>query len=239
MSQLTALVPGSVCAAAVSRPWPDDVDGQVRCIDEGTRALGLAHCCPPRAGEAHDPDEVAAGLDRTPGARPVLGIIEGPVSVSFAAGRGGGRADDVQDLLDDASDWAADRLRALSACGVRRVVIVEDAVPVPVDDDAIEAHRPLLNAAGHLRIDLVLVSTGLDAVEPLGYRCWASERSCSPGIGFLPAEEFESVAALDRWLDQSPAGNPDEVVTAPLAEGVSPDLVRHAARTVALGVARP
>lgn len=54
MSRLTALVPGPVCAAALSRDWPEDVDGQVRCIDEGTRALGLAWCCPCWSPDAED-----------------------------------------------------------------------------------------------------------------------------------------------------------------------------------------
>ena len=47
VSRLTALVPGPVCAAALGREWPDDLDGRVRCLDEGTRALGLAYCCAP------------------------------------------------------------------------------------------------------------------------------------------------------------------------------------------------
>ncbi len=54
MSRLTALVPGAVCAAALGRAWPEDLDGQVRCIDEGTRSLGLAHCCAPWSPEAED-----------------------------------------------------------------------------------------------------------------------------------------------------------------------------------------
>ena len=51
---MTALVPGAVCAAAVGRNWPYSLDEQVRCIDEGTRALGLAHCCAPWSIEAED-----------------------------------------------------------------------------------------------------------------------------------------------------------------------------------------
>ena len=54
MSRLTALVPAEVCAGALGRAWPDDVDGQVRCIDEGTRALGLAYCCSPWSEDAED-----------------------------------------------------------------------------------------------------------------------------------------------------------------------------------------
>ena len=51
---MTALVPPEVCARALGRAWPDSIDDQVRCIDEGTRALGLAYCCPPWSTDAED-----------------------------------------------------------------------------------------------------------------------------------------------------------------------------------------
>ena len=54
MTRLTALVAGSVYAAALGRARPDDRDGRVRCIDEGTRALGLQVCCAPWSPEAED-----------------------------------------------------------------------------------------------------------------------------------------------------------------------------------------
>lgn len=54
MTRLTALVPGAVCAAALGRAWPDGVDDQVRCIDEGTRSLGLPYCCAPWSVESED-----------------------------------------------------------------------------------------------------------------------------------------------------------------------------------------
>ena len=54
MSRLTALVPGALCAAALGRQWPGDLDGQIRCIDEGTRSLGLAYCCAPWSPESED-----------------------------------------------------------------------------------------------------------------------------------------------------------------------------------------
>ncbi len=54
MSRLTALTPGSVYAAALGRAWPDDLDGRVRCIDEGSRALGLQVCCAPWSTQAED-----------------------------------------------------------------------------------------------------------------------------------------------------------------------------------------
>lgn len=239
MSRLTALVPAAVCAKALGRAWPEDLDGQVRCIDEGSRALGLAFCCAPGPHESQDPGAVAAGLVCTPGALPVLGVVTGPLSASLAAGVSG--SDEVQDRLDDASDDAVDMIRALGARGVRRVAVVEDANSPRGSDDAVaESHRPLLNAAAHLRIDLVLVADGLDDATSLGYDCWVSGRGCSPGLGFLPAEGFDSAAALERWLGRTrAAGDLREVITAPLDVGVSPDLVRQASHVLAQVVAHP
>ena len=231
MTRLTALVPPVVCAAAVGRTWPEDIDGQVRGIDEGSRALGLAFCCAPGPHESQDPGAVTAGLARTPGALPVLGVVTGPGSAALITDDG----DDVEDRLDDASDAAVDRIRALSASGVRRVAVVEDASSSWVLDDALaESHRPLLNAAAHLRIDLVLVASGLEDAASLGYSSWTSGRGCSPALGFLPAEAFDSAAALERWLDRIRAvGDLGEVITAPLDAGVSPDLVRQASHALA------
>ena len=239
MTRLVALVPAVVCAKTLGREWPEDVDGQVRCIDEGSRALGLAFCCAPGPRESQDPGTVTAGLVHTPSALPVLGAVTGPLSASLAAGGSGG--DDVQDRLDDASDDAVDMIRALGARGVRRVAVVEHAASPPVVDDAVvESHRPLLNAAAHLRIDLVLVASGLDDATLLGYDHWAVGRGCSPGMGFLPAEAFHSAAALERGLDRArAAGDPSEVITAPLDAGVAPELLRHASRALAGTVARP
>ncbi|MYA84647.1 MAG: hypothetical protein F4Y12_03580 [Acidimicrobiaceae bacterium] len=249
MTRLTALVPGSVCAAALGRAWPQDLDSQVRCIDEGARSLRLACCCPPRFHEAPDPDTVTAGLVRTPGAVPVLGVVTGPLSelLSDIHRRGGELSgsspiQDVQEFLDDASDAAVDRLRALSACGVRRAAVAEHATTAPrIDQDAAaEAHRPLLNAAAHLRIDLVLVASGLDDVASLGYEDWVSDWGCSPGLAFLAADAFDSAAALERELDRiRAAGDPSEAITAPLDAGVSPELVRHASRVLSGEDARP
>ena len=131
-----------------------------------------------------------------------------------------------------------DSLRALGACGVRRAAVVEHATAPWVDEEAAaEAHRPLLNAAAHLRIDLVLVASGLAGVASLGYDCWVSSRGCSPELGLLPVEAFASAAALERELDRiRAAGDPSEVITAPLGAGVSPQLVRHASRALARAV---
>lgn len=249
LSRLTALVPASVGAAALGRAWPDDLDGQIRCIDEGSRALRLAWCCVPGPDESRDPDSVTAGLAATPGALPVLGVVPGPLSSELlseihhrgASRAGGSSIRDVQELLDDASDTAVDRIRALSACGVLRVAIVEDATTAWAGDDAAaDAHRPLLNAAAHLRMELVLVASGLEKVTSLGYEDWASDRGCSPGLGFLPAEAFDSAAALEHWLDRfQTLGDVEEVITAPLDPDVAPDLVRYASRALARAVVQP
>ncbi len=148
---------------------------------------------------------------------------------------------DLQELLDDGSDAAVDMLRALGACGVRRVAVVEQAtISWAGEDAAAESHRPLLNAAAHLRIDLVLVASGLDDVASLGYDRWVSGRGCSSGLGYLPAEALDSAAALERGLHRTrAAGDPGEVITGPLAAGVSPDVMRHASRALAGTVARP
>ena len=108
------------------------------------------------------------------------------------------------------------------------------------DDASAEYHRPLLNAAAHLRIDLVLVASDLDDGASLGYEGWVSGRGCSPGLGFLPAEAFDSAAMLDYWLDRIGAvDDPGEVIAAPLDAGVSVDAVRQASRALAGAVARP
>ena len=280
MSRLTALVPAAVCAGALGRDWPDDLDGQVRCIDEGSRALGLAYCCAPWSTEAEDAalraelgmdaslvagpggnaaasaagpageavvddvferlNEVAAGLARTPGAPPVLGVVSGPLGWgsrhATATGTGTGLALDPVEAVDAAADVAADRLRALAGCGVELVAVVEPGVPELNVDPALaaELHGPLVNAAAHLRLGLVLVATGTIPAEALGYGCWVSSRGCSPGLGFLPGSVLRAEPDLRRFLARA-MDRPDdgEVVTAPLEDRVSPDLVRLAAATLA------
>lgn len=282
VTRLTALVPGAVCAAALGRDWPDSVDGRVRCIDEGVRALGLAFCCAPwpvqaedrvlkaELGEpsgpgsdlpeapaedvaagtdasrdrltsprsnspAHsDADAVAAGLARVPAAAPVLGLVSGPLTWSIRAASGPA----LPDAVDAASDLAAARVRALAGCGVERVVVVESVDAGCVADVTLadEAHRPVRRTAEHLRIELVLVASGLDDVESLGYDRWAAEQGCSPGMGFLPSDAFASLPGLQRCLDRCRiAPDAEEVISAPLEGRVSPDLLRHAARTLAAG----
>ena len=285
-------------AAALNRPWPDDLDGRVRCLDEGARALGLAMSCASWSPAAEDAaltaelnpgsvptpaltpgssdtdaaasglgaasvsslnelDAMATGLSQTPGALAVLGAVSGPAALSARVGG------DAGEDLDDASDLAAARVRALGACGVRRVAVVE-AEHFGLDTDRVaEAHEPILRTAEHLRLDILLIGTpasgargdgtgaaaagaadrdpsadGLAAgCDParLGYERWAGSRGCSEGLVFLPPAVFESVVMLDRCLDERRAelAGAAEAVTAPLGPGTDPAAVRAAAGRLA------
>ena len=288
-------------AAALNRPWPDDLDGRVRCLDEGARVLGLAMSCaswspaaedaalaaeldpgpvptpaltpdsanpgvaagltsPPGAASVpslDDLDAVAAGLADTPGALAVLGAVSGPAALSARVGGDSGEA------LDDASDLAAARVRALRACGVRRVAVVE-AEHFGLDADRVaEAHEPILRTAEHLRLDVLLIvaptsgatgdGTGAAAAgavdrdssadgrvagcDPaqLGYKHWAAPDGCSEGLAFLSACVFESTAALNRGLEERRAelAGAAEAVTAPLGPDADPAAVRAAAARLA------
>ena len=300
MTRLVAVAAPELFAAALNRPWPDDLDGQVRCLDEGTRALSLALSCAPWSPEAEDRalaaelglepgsvsaqgpeladldaeaggpartpgsapsledlDAMAAGLTDTPGALGVLGAVSGPVAWSARVGG------DSDEALDAASDLAAARVRALGACGVGRVAVVE-AEHFGLDlERTAEAHEPILRTAKHLRLDVLLVLTpasgaigddtsdpdavaaghDLSAVGPaegchpgrLGYERWAGLGGCSEGLAFLPAGAFESSAALDRCLDEhrGELAGADEAVTAPLGPNADPAAVRSAAARLA------
>lgn len=287
MTRLVAVAAPELFAAALNRPWPDDLDGQVRCLDEGARALGLALSCAPWSPEAEDralaaelglgPDSVsaqglgladlgaeargpactpgsapsledldamAAGLTGTPGALGVLGAVSGPAAWSARV------EGDPEEALDAASDLAAARVRALGACGVGRVAVVE-AEHFGLDlERTAEAHEPILRTAEHLRLDIFLIAdpaadapdrnpsaagaTGCDPAR-LGYERWASPSGCSEGLAFLPAGVFESSAAVDRCLDEhrDELAEADEAVTAPFGPAADPAAVRFAAARLA------
>jgi hypothetical protein len=266
VSRLTALIPAVVCAKALGRPWPEDLDGQVRCIDEGTRALGLAHCCAPWSVEAEDAalrselgagagvepgfgplDAVAAGLADSPSAPPVLGLVSGPLAwiARLAAGAEGRlEGPDAADALDAASDLATARVGALVANGVSRVAVVEDVRDDTRSDDGLagDSHEPIIRAAAHLRVDLLLVTGGADTgwSATLGYRQWASASGCSEGLALVAADVFESATMLEQCLARHRAApDLDEIVIAPLDDGVSPALLHHASRILSGEVARP
>ena len=240
MSRLVAVAAPEVFAAALNRPWPDDLDGRVRCLDEGARALGLAMSCvgwspatedaaltaeldppPVPALALDDLDATAAGLVGTPGALPVLGAVSGPAALSARVG------DDSGETLDDASDLATARVRALGNCGVKRVAVVE-AERFGFDADRVaEAHEPILRTAEHLRLEVLLIA----APARLSYKHWASPGGCSKGLAFLPVGVFESTTALNRGLDErrSELAAAHEAITAPLGPDTDPAAVRAAA----------
>lgn len=248
--KLVAVAAPELFAAALNRPWPDDLDGRVRCLDEGARALGLALSCAPWSPSAEnralaaemgvgpgsapaleDMDAVVAGLTGTPGALPVLGAVSGPAAWSARVGG------DPDEVLDAASDLAAARVRSLGACGVGRVAVVEADRPGLDPDRVAEAHEPILRTAEHLRLDIFLVVTSADTCHParLGYERWASPGGCSEGLAFLPAGVFESPAALDRCLAERRAelSGTVEAVAALLAPDADPAAVRSAAARLA------
>lgn len=250
MTRLVAVAAPELFAAALNRPWPDDLDGRVRCLDEGARALGLALSCAPWSPAAEDealaaemgvgsglaptvgqPDAMVAGLTGTPGALPVLGAVSGPAAWSARV------EGDPDEVLDAASDLAAARVRALGACGVGRVAVVEADRPGFDLDRVVEAHEPILRTAEHLRLDIFLVVTSADTCNParLGYERWASPGGCSEGLAFLPASVFESAAAVDRCLDERRAelAGAAEAVAAPLGPDADPAAVRAAAARLA------
>ena len=283
MTRLTALVPPQVCAAALRRSWPEDLDGRVRCIDEGTRTLGLAYCCAPWPVEAEDAalraelggdadlgrgsvqppmgdpaaghdrnlesfasyrsktradfdgDAVAAGLARVPGAPPVMGLVSGPLTWSSRVASGAA----LEDAVDAASDLASARIRALAGCGVERVVVVESAdAGNRVDAElALEAHRPILRSASHLRVEVLLVSTHSvsNAAARLAHERWVGPDDCSDGLAFLPSAALASTEAVDRCVDHQGIrlASADTVLTAPLGEDADPGVVRYAAGLLA------
>ena len=129
VTRLTALVPGSVCATALGRAWPDDVDGRVRCIDEGTRALGLAMCCTPWSKQAED----AELLSELAGDAALLSRgAEGGVLLSELAGDGarlsrrGGGGSPIKRVDDAGADDAIEGPDAVAS----GLVLTPGAPPV-------------------------------------------------------------------------------------------------------------
>ena len=96
MTRLVAVAAPELFAAALNRLWPDDLDGRVRCLDEGARALGLALSCAPWSPGAED-GALAAELGLE------LGSVSGPGLADLDAEAGGlactpGSAPALEDL---------------------------------------------------------------------------------------------------------------------------------------------
>ena len=124
---------------------------------------------------------------RTPGARPVVGLVSGPLGwgARQVSDQGRGLPIEPVEAIDVASDLAADRIRALAGCGVQRIAVVElGASSLYVDAElAAEFHEAMIRAAHHLRVDLLLVApdpiAGVASPAELGYEHWASPDCCS------------------------------------------------------------
>ena len=252
--------PAAEDAALAAELDPGPVPTPALTPDSANPGVAAGLTSPPGAASVpslDDLDAVAAGLADTPGALAVLGAVSGPAALSARVGGDSGEA------LDDASDLAAARVRALGACGVRRVAVVE-AEHFGLDTDRVaEAHEPILRTAEHLRLDVLLIvaptsgatgdGTGAAAAgavdrdssadgrvagcDPaqLGYKHWAAPDGCSEGLAFLSAGVFESTAALNRGLEERRAelAGAAEAVTAPLGPDADPAAVRAAAARLA------
>jgi hypothetical protein len=250
MSRFLALAPPELYASALRVPWPADPLEQVRCLDAGTRALGLATTCAPWSADAEDAaladeldlpkgtsagfdplDEVTTWLGATPAAPPIFGLISGPAHWS-------GRVSDHPDALDIAADLAAGRVRALAAAGVERVVVIERMAPQSDQARVADAHETILRAARHLQLDVLLVLEGdTTTTDALGYADWVSLSGASPGRAYLAPAALESSAELTNAL--TTRADLHEVVTGLLRPQTSPDRVRQAVSAVsAMGALR-
>ena len=83
--RLAAAAAPEVFAAALNRPWPDDLDGRVRCLDEGARALGLALSCAPWSPAAEDA-ALAAELGLGSGSAAAPGLVSADLDAGGRAG---------------------------------------------------------------------------------------------------------------------------------------------------------
>ncbi len=246
MTRLCALVDGSLCAAALGRSSPHTVEAQIRCLDEGSRALGLSYCCAPWPDETASALAVTAGLVATPGCLDVVGRVRGPVSVAQQdLQRDSGTIvftsdddDEALDYLDDATDDVAGQVRQIKNCGVELVAVVEQVSGEGWEPAMIaETHEMVCNVAQHLRLQLILVATSgsglLSDGSRLGYERWVSPRGCSAGLGFLPSAALTSADALRRHLrERSDTCGADLIVTAPLDDSVSVAALRRLHRLV-------
>ena len=235
MSALLALASPELCAAALRRPAPAGPEDAVRVILDGSAAMGLDAVCGPWDHEAEvaavagelsgapgpsaerlrEVDTVTEWLVRSPGGRPVVGVVSGPVWLGRDTG-----ADDPQDALDAASDFVAERVRALCELGVGHLVVLETG-----DGDttaAAEAHTAVTRLAQHFGVPVTLVA--LDDAVPagdLGYDRWVSPSAGSDDLGLLTA------AALRCPTEPAlPAGS---LVTDYLPPEIEPARVREAA----------
>jgi hypothetical protein len=129
---LLALASPELCAAALRQPVPTAPEDAVRVIGAGSTAMGLDVVCTPWDHEAEsvgvrgmlDPTRAGDGelldwsgtvtgwLVATPDRRPVVGVVSGPLWLSMTVRREDPELG-AQDVLDESSDFVADRVRRL------------------------------------------------------------------------------------------------------------------------------
>jgi len=239
VTALLALVSPELCALALRRPPPAGPEDAVRVILAGSAAMGLDVLCGPWDHDAEvagiadelagvpgssedrlrELDTVTGWLANSPGGRPVVGLVSGPLWLGAEAA-----GDDAQAALDVASDFVADRVRSLCELGVRHVVVLEAGDGRAVDGGAAaEAHTPIMRLAHHFGVPVTLVA--LDETVPasdLGYDRWVSPSGGSDDLGLLTAASLQ---------DPSPPGGPraGSLVTEYLRPEVEPTRVREVA----------
>lgn len=241
MSALLALASPELCAVALRRPAPDGPEDAVRVILDGTAAMGLDALCGPWDHEAEvaavveelsgapgssaerlrQVDTVTEWLVGSPGGRPVVGVVSGPVWLGRATGD-----EDEQGALDIASDFVADRVRSLCELGVRHVVVLEagegDA------SAAAEAHTAVTRLARHFGVPVTLVA--LDDAVPaadLGYERWVTPSTGSGDLGLVTADALRDPSG--------PAPRAGSLVTDYLPPEVEPARVREVAASAGRG----
>jgi len=239
VTALLALASPELCAVALRRSSPAGPEDAVRVILDGSAAMGLESLCGPwdhdaevesvadelagaprsSEGRLRQLDTVTGWLANSPGGRPVVGLVSGPVWLGAEAA-----GDDAQAALDVASDFVADRFRSLCELGVRHVVVLEAGDGRAVGGGAAaEAHTPVMRLARHFGVPVTLVA--LDEAVPasdLGYDRWVSPSGGSDDLGLLTAASLR---------DRSPSGGAraGSLVTEYLLPEVEPARVREVA----------
>jgi hypothetical protein len=236
---LLALASPALCAAALRQPPPTEAEETVRVILDGSAAMGLTVVCGPwdhaaevdgvrdELGGAPSPsserlgagDTVTGWLVGSPGVSAVVAPVSGPLWLAAEADAG-----DPQDALDAASDFVADRVRALCELGVAHVVVLEASGGRTVDAAAAaEAHTPIARLARHFGVPVTLVA--LDDAVPagaLGYERWTSPEAGSGDVRLVTADSL-------RDARPEPGATDAVVVTDYLTTAVEPAQVRELA----------
>ena len=246
MMRFLALASPELCAAALRQPAPSSPEDAVRVIGQGATAMGLDVVCAPWDHEA-EVAGVRAMLDAgrgagsewlewagtvtgwlvaTPDQRPVIGVVSGPLWLSAVWDED--RQLDPQDVLDEAADFVAARVRTLCELGVAEVVVLERSdEAVAQSGPAAEAHTAIARLGRHFGVPVTLVA--LDDAVPardLGYERWVSPARGAGGLALVSTASIRDGAA-------GALAGVECVVTEYLHADVTPGAVRKIAGTVA------